>query len=157
MNHKLSIVFEIITIIILAALLTVITFSSFVLVSTIIYPKLNRTSKNSKVETFVAEVQNIYRVTKTQENKQSVVYNNGVGASTSNNTCNNLNNLLLKDKSIVYTVTLDYYGNITNLAVSNGEYEFVYKGEDLKLDDITESSAKNAKIGNSEISLSLCE
>ncbi len=146
MNHKLSIVFEIITIIILAALLTV-----------IIYPKLNRTSKNSKVETFVAEVQNIYRVTKTQENKQSVVYNNGVGASTSNNTCNNLNNLLLKDKSIVYTVTLDYYGNITNLAVSNGEYEFVYKGEDLKLDDITESSAKNAKIGNSEISLSLCE
>ena len=148
MNKNVSIILEVILIIILVSLLTV-----------MILPKLFRTSQNSEVETFVAEIQKIFRASKFQQSKinKDVIYNNAIGASTKNNSCNNISNLKLKDKNIVYTISLDYYGKITNLAVSNDEYEYIYKGEDLQLKDIKESEVKNIKYTSSEISLSLCE
>lgn len=148
MNNKFSTLIEIVILLIIIALLFVIAL-----------PKLMKTYEKSKIEVFLANTQEIYRSAKSQQSKinRETIYNNGIGASTLNYTCNKLNDLSInKDKSIVYTITLNYYGNVTNLSVTNGKYEFIYNGEDLKLNEITEDSVKNIKFGNSEISLSLC-
>ena len=148
MNNKFSIIVETILIIIIISLLSV-----------IVLPKLLKTIQNSEIETFTSEVQEIYRISKLQQSKinRETIYNNAVGASTQNLSCNKLNDLSISDKNILYTVTINYYGKITSLLVTNGKYEYIYNGDDLTLDQITEKEVKDIKFLSSEISLSLCE
>ncbi len=148
MNNKFSIFLDIFLLVIFVLLL-----------SLIIFPKLLKTIEKSKLETFVANTQKLYRESINEYNKvkTNVIYNNGIGASTLNYNCNKIPDLSFNDKKIIYTISIDKFGNITNLAITNGIYEYIYEGNELNLEDITEDKVTNIKFGNTNISLSLCD
>ncbi len=118
--------------------------------------------KKSKINAFQIELRSIYRTAQTQFLTDSLLLNSNEKIVYSNECTNidGINKVIQLDMTgstkIKYYVLIDISGNILNIKATNGEFNYILAGSDIKIEDLDVENNNEVDLESSIIS-NFCE